>query len=94
MCFLFGPIGRILMTYLHFIHLATLMNVVVYMHKCESPKDNHWFDYVNKLCCYENVISVRLKGQRLNALNYRYIRVTGGGGKLKINQVHWPRKKI
>ena len=34
---------------------AVLKKVVLAMHKCERNKDNRWFDYVDKLCCYEIV---------------------------------------
>ena len=49
-------------------YYAVLKKVVIAMHKCKHPKDNRWFDYVDKLCCYEIVSQVRLKGQRLNPL--------------------------
>ena len=32
---------------------ATHKKVVVAMHKCECPKDNRWFEYLDKVCCYE-----------------------------------------
>ena len=31
---------------------AALKKVMVAMHKCEHPKENHWFEYLYKLCCY------------------------------------------
>ena len=34
---------------------ATLNKVVVAINKCEHPKENCWFDYGYKLCCYEIV---------------------------------------
>ena len=34
------------------IHASALNIVVVAMHRFELPKDNNWFVYVDKMCCY------------------------------------------
>ena len=47
-----------------------LNKVVVAIHKCECPKENCWLDSRYKLCCYDIVIDVRLKGERLNPLTH------------------------
>ena len=55
----------------------SLKKVVVDMQKWKRPNDNRWYDYVEKLCCYEIVSQVRLKEQRLNPLTRWGIQVTG-----------------
>ena len=40
------------------------------MHKYKCTKDNRWFEYVDKLRCYEIVNYVRLKRQMLNPMTH------------------------